>query len=233
MGVYTDLLANAKSWDSTTNAVATDRVITMELERFRDRQGDMAYPSGYDEADEVQEVGTYNGVVSSGNFSLTLLGLTTANIAYDADAAAIEGAIDTVATGNVTDWVNGDVSVALVGDLTANAATLIYSGNSVDATNQPLVVMTDVDLGGGGTVGNMATVTNGQTARTTLAALNAMGIITSSPPPQGTTVGIVARAKDTHPWWPRQESLKALAEQAALDDGTDEMYTTLMSLWGY
>ena len=166
MGIYTDLLANAKSWDAGGAdgiSVATARVINKDLKRFQNRQGDIAYPSGYAEADEVQVIAAFDGTVSGGNFTITVniagTAHTTANIAHDAVQATIETAIDTVATGNVASWTNGDISVALTGNLTANAATLTYDGASVDATNYPAATLVDVDLTGTttGTVAETAT----------------------------------------------------------------------------
>lgn len=237
MGVYTDLIAAAVAWDAGGTdgiSVATDRVIMKDIAGFQARQGDPAAPAGYAEADEIQTIGTYNGVVSGGNFTLTITlrngeTVTTANIAHDALAAAIEGAIDTVATGNITDWTNADISVALTGNLTANAATITFDGASVDATNHPAIVMNDVDLSGGGTSGNVATTTNGQTARLALAALNVMGIIDSPPPPQGTTSVTALATRESHPWFPRQETLKALAKQAEIEDAAPGLYGTLLA----
>lgn len=240
MGVYTNLLAAAVAWDAGGTdgiSIATDRVIMKDLAGFQARQGDPATPSGYAEADEVQTIGTYNGTVSGGNFTLTVAlrdgtSVTTANIAHDAVQATIETAIDTIATGNITGWTNSDISVALTGNLTANAATVTFDGNSVDATNQPLIVMTDVDLSGGGTVGTVATTTNGQSARVALAALNVMSIIASPPPAQGTTSVTALSTRASNPWFPRQETLQALAKQASIEDGTNALYGTLMTAMG-
>lgn len=238
MGVYTDLLAGAKSWDAgnSDGTVATDRVITQQIERFQARQGDVPAPSEYAEADEVQEIAAFVPTVSSGNFTLTVniagAALTTANIAFDATAAAIESAIDTVCSGNVAGWTNGDISVALTGDLTANPATLTYDGTSVDATNHPAIIISDVDLGGGGSPGAVTTTTNGQTVRLALAALNVMGIIDSPPPEQGTTTVVATTTRASNPYFPGQETLQALAMQAAIDDDTGAIYGTLMAAMG-
>lgn len=168
MGAYTDILANAKSWDAGGAdgiSVAIDRVITKQVERFLKRQGDIAYPSGYTEVDEVQSLAAFNCTVTGGNFTLAFTlqdgtTFTTANIAHDANAATIETAIDTAATGNVTGWTNGDITLALTGDLNANAATLTYDGNSVDASNHDVAVIADVNLSGGST-GTVSTTNEG------------------------------------------------------------------------
>jgi len=120
-----------------------------------------------EEVDEVQDLSTFNGVVNGGNFTLTINvttddAFTTANILYDANQVQVEGAIDTAATtASVPNWTNGDITVALVGDLTANAASFTYDGNSVDATNQVELIATDVDLAGGGTIGDVSTSVEG------------------------------------------------------------------------
>ena len=241
MGVYTDLLANAQSWDagsSSRRSVGTDRVITNEIEDWQVRQGDAPYPSGYTEADEVQVIGTYNGSVSGGNFTVAIslrdgTTVNTANIAHDAAAATIESAIDTVATGNITSWTNGDISVALTGNLTANPATVTFDGNSVDATNHPLLVMNDVDLTGGGTVGDVSLTTNGQSARIAMAVLNVMGLLASPPPAQGTTSVTATATAESHVWFPRLETLQALAKQAALEDDADGLYASIMTALGF
>jgi hypothetical protein len=234
MGVYTNLKADSVTWDTSAVSVATNRAITRDIASWEARQGDPGYPSGYAEADEVQEIDTYNGVVSGGNFTLTIelrdgTSVTTANIVYDAAAATIETAIDVAATGNITDWTNADISVALTGNLTANAATVTFDGDSVDATNHPLIVMNDIDLAGGGTSSNVAVTTNGQSDRTALAALRLMGALASTPPPQGTTVVTAGNAVDSTAWYPRQETLLALSRQAAIEDETAGLYDTLLT----
>ena len=119
--------------------------------------------------DEVQSIAAFSGLVDGGNFTLEFTmedstNVTTANIIYNADAATIETAIDTVMTGTYGGWTNGDITVALVGDLTANAMTLTYDGASVLALNHSEVIIADVDLGGGGSVGAVSTSANGVVA---------------------------------------------------------------------
>ena len=158
MGVYTDLLANAKSWDSgsqtgaNSDTVAGDRAITKEIKAFKTRQGDPSVSSDFAATAEVQSVATYAITAESGNFTLTITlrngeTFTTASIAYDANAATIETAIDVAATtAAITDWTNADISVALGTDLNAGAMTLTYDGASVTAVNHDMAVITDVDL---------------------------------------------------------------------------------------
>jgi len=168
MGVYSDILAHAKTiftGDADNVPVAIDRVITKNLNELKAVQGDPSYPVGYAAVDEVQSIAAYNGTVTGGVFTLTCTlrdgtTFTTANIAYDADAATIETAIDVAATGTVTDWTNGDISVALTSDLNAGAAILTYDGASVNIANHGAVVITDVNLAGG-SVGAVSTTNQG------------------------------------------------------------------------
>ncbi len=119
--------------------------------------------------DEVQSIAIFNSTVTGENYSLTFTlasaeTFTTANIAYNANAATIETAIDVAATGNVVGWVNGDISVA-GGDLTANPVTLTFDGDSVTGANHGLTVIHDVNL----TVAKLGAVTTSQNG---LAAAN-------------------------------------------------------------
>lgn len=157
-GIYADLIANASAWDSgnSDGSVGKDRVINMQIDRFIATQGgDVEAADAFDQADEIQTVATFAVTVTSGNYTLTLniggTSVTTANIAYDDNAATIEGTINTVCTGNVAGWTNGDVTVTCTDNMSANTVTLTYDGDSANATNIPIVTITDVDLKGGST----------------------------------------------------------------------------------
>ncbi|MHA2266127.1 MAG: hypothetical protein ACXAEN_27345 [Candidatus Thorarchaeota archaeon] len=78
--------------------------------------------------------------------------IETANIAFDANAATIESAIDTAITaaGTVPGWTNGDISVAVTTTLVAGDGTLTYDGASVDDTAQGLATIDGTLLTGGG-----------------------------------------------------------------------------------
>ena len=184
--------------------------------------------------DEIHSIAIYPVTVESGNYTLTInvdgeAAVTTANITYDANAATIEGIVNTACAG-FGGWTNGDITIS-GGALSTNAVVLTFDGSSVDGANHTETIITDVDLKGG-TPATPAISTNGQTARRALAALTAMGAITSAPPPQGTTSGITAVSRESNPHLPAPGTLKALALQAAIDDSTDGMYTELMTQMG-
>ena len=240
MGVYADLLANAKAWDAggpDEMKVGIDRVITMQIERFLAQQNDIPYPSDYAVTDEVQEIGTYNGSVSGGSFTLSLTladgtTFTTVNTIHNANNSIIETSIDEQGANFVTGWTNGDILVT-GGNMTTTPIVLTYSGSTVNGANHAQVVINDVDLSGGGTVGDVSTTTNGQTDRPAMAALNAMGVIDSPPPAQGSYAGLTATStRESNPFLPRQEVLQALAMQAAIEDDADGLYAALMTAMG-
>lgn len=242
MGLYTDLLTNAAAWDSGTNGngvndmTPTDAAITDEIKAFSVLQSDPAANSAFTARDEVQSISTFNGTATSGNFTLTLnlageSAFTTGNLAWDASAATIETAIDVAATAAaVTGWTNGDISVALTTNLNDAAATLTFDGVSVTETRPALTVMNDVDLDAN--VSTATVTTYGQANRYAWAAMDVMGLLTGGPPVTGETSGLAATTTPlSHLGYPKQETLQALAMQAAIEDGTDAIYQDLMDLF--
>ena len=149
MGVYADFIAHTTVMDKTEPQVAIDRTAHNELIRLQ-AELDPVAPAAYDAADEVQSVAAYSGTYTGGNYTLTITPpvdspVTTANIAHNANAATIEGAVNTVCTGNITGWTNGDISVS-GGDLTSAPVVLTFDGSSVDNLNFDATVIADVDL---------------------------------------------------------------------------------------
>ena len=149
MGVYADFITHTTVMDKTEPQVAIDRVAYNELLRQQNTL-DPTAPAAYDAADEVQSIAVFGGTFTGGNYTLTLTppvdaAVTTANIAYNANAATIEGAVNTVCTGNITGWTNGDISVT-GGDLTGSPVVLTFDGTSVDNLNFEATVIADVDL---------------------------------------------------------------------------------------
>lgn len=92
---------------------------------------------------------------TGGDFTLTFLlkngeTFTIAAAGFDVSAAALETLIDTAATGVVTGWTNGDITVtASTTDLQDGTLTLTFDGTSV--SNEPshvLTTMVDSRTGG-------------------------------------------------------------------------------------
>jgi hypothetical protein len=83
----------------------------------------------------IQTLRVFDTTPTAGNYTVTVTladgtTFTTADIAFDANAAAIQSAIDTAALAAVTDYAAGDIAVTS-GPLTTTAATLTFSGSSV------------------------------------------------------------------------------------------------------
>lgn len=85
--------------------------------------------------DEVQSIAPFINTVTGGTYTLTLNvngggAVTTAAIAYNANAAAVQAAIDLVS------GVTAGHIVVTGGPLTTTALTITFSGDDVDETNQ-------------------------------------------------------------------------------------------------
>lgn len=140
MGLFSNLLATARAFDSTLPITALDKIVVREIQEQIDR-GDVTVPASLRASNEVQQIELYEEDFTSGEFTLSIRlsnapEFTTAGIAYDAVAAAVKSAIDTAATtaGLVASigWTNGDIAVT-GGPLTSGGAVLVlaYTGSSV------------------------------------------------------------------------------------------------------
>jgi hypothetical protein len=188
--------------------------------------------------DEVHTAAIFALTPTSGNYTINITlsdatNFITGNIAYGANSATIETAIDVAATAKpVGGWTNGDITIT-GGPLTTDAVVMTFDGDSVDGLNHSATVVANVDLDGYPIPGAATTTTHGQTARTVWDAMERMGLVTGGPPAQGTDSGLSATtSRNSNAYYPRQETLQALAMQATIDDGNDDIYTTLMALFG-
>lgn len=138
MGLFSNLLATAKTFDVTRPITSLDRVVVRELQAIVD-QGDVTLPAILEAINEVQQIEKYATDFDAGEFTLTIklrnaAQFTTAGIAFDANAATVETAIDVAATAASLGigWTNGDIEV-LGGNLLAagSALTLGFTGASV------------------------------------------------------------------------------------------------------
>lgn len=143
MGIFSELIANARTF-------AVNGKVALKL---RSMPIDPELPTEFDAEDAVHTLKQYTGSVTDGTFRLTITlqggtQFTTAAIAFDADAATIEGAIDTAATAaSIPDWTNGDISVAASAtNLTDGDVTLTFDGDSVAGTNPGLTTIDDDGL---------------------------------------------------------------------------------------
>jgi hypothetical protein len=93
-------------------------------------------------SDEIQTFKQYQVNPAGGTFTLSgensaAETWTTAAIAYNATATTIETAIDLAATGQITGWINGDITVSMSGaaGLSDGTVTLTFDGVSVTQEN--------------------------------------------------------------------------------------------------
>lgn len=221
MGLFADFLAGALSVDINSPITALDLPIIREIKGLA-AKFDPDLPAEYDGIDEVQSM-TANGS-SGGNFTLTVTlkngeSFTTGNIAYNADAATVEGAIDTAATAaSITGWTNGDISVS-GGSAEASPTVFTFDGDSVSAQNHPLITVDGAGLTGGA-AGTVSAQTEGQTARLAWAVLEYSGVLYGPPPTQGTVGTItVQNTRESWPNMPSQDFIRTLAKEAAVEDG--------------
>ena len=237
MGVFSDFLNNVQTIDTGGHdniRVGNDRVVTRDIKRLRDIRGDQDYPSGFEARDEVQVIQQHQGSVTGGTFTLSFTlrdgtTFTTAAIAYNANAATIQSAIDAAAAAVVDGWANGDVAVT-GGPLSAANLTLTYSGESVGGQNHGEVVINGGSLTGGGTAGDESVTTEGQTNRTSWAILRIAGLISGTPPTQGTSAAVTAAVnRETSPMMPDQETIRALAKEASVEDDNVDVETAILT----
>jgi len=232
MGVYADFLAHATIVDTVEPQVGPDRITYNELQPAFDP----TVPEGFDAQDEVQVIAKHSGVVSGGNYTVTVVTpagteLTTANLAHDANAATIEGAIDTACAG-IPSWTNSDISVS-GGPLTANNVILTFDGTSVTNQNFGQTTIADVDLSGGGTVGAVSTTTHGQPKRYAWAVMQNLGLV-NLPPDYGEALAVgatLAMNPCDNPHYPSASLRKVLAKQAAIDDNNPTLQGQLENLF--
>ena len=120
------------------------------------------------------------------------------------------------------------------GPLTTTPVTLTFDGASVDGGNHGLTVIDGASLTGGGTAGAVSESTAGQTGRPAWEALQMSGIIGGTIPEQGEDANSIT---DAGGWrgMPQRLSvpaIKALALQAARDDGHDAIYGQILAVLG-
>lgn len=225
MGIYSDLLASASTLDIGQPIEGVDASVVKELMAIKDRH-DPDAPTAYASGNEVQTLAATGA--SAGTFTLTFTlqsgeTFTTAAIAYNANAATIEGAIDTAATtASVVGWTNGDISVANASTADLATTTFTYDGASVANQNH-----SELTVGAGSLTGGtitVATTAEGQPSRLGLGALAALGVIEGTPPAyRGTpTTNQFTRADLTAVEnRPSTALIKALIEEASYEEQVD------------
>lgn len=170
IAVHTDVFAiEDRSWLGSAFGTNATRTITLDLSLF---SSTVDYPAGYlpsgmvlgrassglygpysGTTDEVQTA-TITGGPTGGTFTLTFSGQTTAAIAYNAAAAAVQSALaalSTIGAGNVTvtGSAGGPYTVDFVGTLAnTDVAAMTASGASLTGGTSPGVTIATTTAGG-------------------------------------------------------------------------------------
>jgi len=234
MGVISSFLSAAKTIDATPPIDPLDRRAYRELQGIQ-AEYDPALPAALQAADEVQSIAIYEGEVSGGTFTLEFVlasgeTFTTAAIAYNADAATIETAIDTAATAaGISDWTNGDITVA-GGALTTHPVTLTFDGASVTEANHGLVVIDGSALEGGGSAGVVSVTTEGQADRLGYGVLVQLGVVFGTVPAEGVVPSTLVRGASIGERRLSPDTVRAIALEIAIAEENDAIYTALVAL---
>jgi hypothetical protein len=230
MGVIADFLNAAVTIDTTPPIDPLDRRAYRELMAVHDFELSAALQA----VDEVQSIAIYVETVDGGTFALTVTlvsgeTFTTGDIAYNANAATIETAIDVAATSaGVVGWTNGDISVA-GGPLTSTPVTLTFDGASVEEANHALTVIDGAKLTGGGSAGAITVTTEGQADRLGYAILvDRLGILRGTVPAEGVVPSALVQGASVSERRFSAETIKAIALEIALAEHNDAIYPALI-----
>lgn len=158
---YVDSIAAGLSWKEPATAATTANIdITNDLEAGDTidgvtlAAGDRVLVKDQTNAanDEVQSLTASGATAGTFTMDIYISGydtpFTTAAIAYNANQATIQSAVDT-ALATLPGYTNGDVAVTNAGTADLNATTLTFSGTSVDELNHPQVEVDNSGLTGG------------------------------------------------------------------------------------
>ena len=156
---------------------------------------------------------------------------TTANIAYNANAATIEAALDTASPATVP---NGDIDVAASGtNLTDGNMTFTCNG-SANVSNMPvLITVANVKLSGGGRVAAVTRSTPGRKNRYAHQALTELNVVTGATHNAGeepTLVDATANAVG-NPDRPSLKVVKSLGRAGVAEEGTPDVNDQLEILF--
>lgn len=240
MGVLADFLANSTTIDAAAPRDALDRGVVRKLTDYINSLGDPAYPSGMAAVDEVQEIAIHEDGVDGGTFTLTItlfggVSFTTAAIAFDANAATIEAAIDLVAAPKVPGFTAGDIAVT-GGPLTTDPLVLTFDGATVAAKNHGLTVITSslTDGGVAEDAGEVTVTDAGQPLRTAYSTLIVIGILSAPAPAHGATDDIVVQnARGSFPNNIDEATVRAIVNQLVVEEGNEAIGTAVLTALGY
>lgn len=232
MGIYTDLASGAQT--GSKPRVGLDRASAHQLLN-KAHMHDSDVRTAFAAKDEVTVIPEQTDAGAADTYTLTIelpvlgVSFTTAAIAYNAVASAIESAIDTAATGVVPGWTNSDISVTMenAAGLDDGDVTLTFDGNSVDET-PALVTLTPT---GFTATGPIVRSTAGQGARKAAQALYDLNVIEGTLWNSGAAPSGLTKPASNGQSRARRQLILDLAKMAAVEDGIDDIYDAVVALY--
>lgn len=235
MGIYSNLLAGGKAFDVVVpiDAGAFSGVVYTWLKE-QIAKGDVDLPAAYAAGNEVQSI-AFNTLIDGGTFTLTVTldtgeTYTTAAIAFGANAATIQTALDTASPASVA-----NASVVVTGGNIATAnVVLTFSGAYVANRQHPVVIVGNSLTDGGVAVDTpvVSTTTQGKPNRNAMAALYVTGAISGTVPAAGAApADWVKGNRGVYRSIPSNIILKALADQMGVEERTNDARATVYTLW--
>lgn len=230
MGLYTDL--------ASTNPVPAKPRVGLDRssgEQLLSKayQHDSGVRTALAAQSEVTRIATHTGTVTDGTYTLTVevptLGVTftTAALAHDANAAAIEAAIDTASPAAVP---NGDLVVTEEGSAGLQDGFIDITAEDAVASMPVLVSIDGTNLVGGG-AGAVTRTTPGQGNRKAAQALFDLNVIAGTLWNSGEAPTDLTRPASNGQTRPRYQAIRDLALQAAVEDGKDHIYDAVVALY--
>lgn len=194
--------------------------------------------------DEVQRIAQYANSVTGGTYTLTLnldgaSPITTDVIAFDADEADVQTAINVAVTAaEYPSWSDDDITVSNEGSsgdsLVDGYLELTFDGTSVagadhgqttiDGTN--LVTATFLDSP------SSSIETNGTANREALQILTALNAVTFTPDDPGVTPTDMAIGPKKYGNYPSADLIRALARDAGIVEHNDDLTATILAITG-
>lgn len=235
MGIYTDLATQGTQYASGPPRVGLDRSSTQQL-LSKAVQHDPLIGAAYAAADEVSVIPEQTDAATADTYTITLnfptldIVVTTAGIAFNAINTTIETAIDSaMTTASFPSWTNADISVTMAGaaGLDDGTVTLTFDGVSVDS----LPCLVSITPTGFNEVGSTSRTQGGQGDRKATQALFELNVVSGTLQASGDAPTDWVRPDSNGQSRPRWDLIQGLALQAATEDGTDDVYNTVVALY--
>lgn len=192
-GIIATLLENSKNISSTITKGPGRHVYNEIVDLQNISDPDLASP--YLKASGVCTIPAREGTCTSGNLTITIafpkygVSVTTANIAFNAQQAAIQSAVDDALDGStiVASYNAGDVDVALTGNLDDTGNDCVITANGATVNGAYMTIATNNVNLGSANLSTPVVTTPGTMNRPAEAFLKTWGVVgpTGDVTPQG------------------------------------------------